>query len=62
MAALFARLWLSRSVIDPVGLTVAKPFRSPTLSLATAAQVEGAPRTERPVPAHAAGALSLIAA
>ena len=26
MAALFARLWLSRSVTDPVGLTVAKPF------------------------------------
>ena len=32
MAALFARLWLSRSVTDPVGLTVAKPF---TLSLPT---------------------------
>ncbi len=30
MAALFARLWLSRSVTDPVGLTVAKPFRTPT--------------------------------
>ena len=29
MAALFARLWLSRSVTDPVGLTVAKPFRTP---------------------------------
>src|SRR6266567_7282331 len=28
MAALFARLWLSRSVTDPVGLTVAKPFRT----------------------------------
>ena len=27
-AALFARLWLSRSVTDPVGLTVAKPFRT----------------------------------
>ena len=26
MAALFARIWLSRSVTDPVGLTVAKPF------------------------------------
>ena len=25
MVALFARLWLSRSVTDPVGLTVAKP-------------------------------------
>ena len=30
MAALFARLWLSRSVTDPVGLTVAKPFSLPT--------------------------------
>ena len=29
MAALFARLWLSRSVTDPVGLTVAKPFSLP---------------------------------
>ena len=33
MAALFARLWLSRSVTDPVGLTAAKPFRTlPILS------------------------------
>ena len=31
MAAFFARIWLSRSVTDPVGLTVAKPFR--TLSM-----------------------------
>jgi DNA invertase Pin-like site-specific DNA recombinase len=30
-AALFARLWLSRSVTDPVGLTVAKPFRTPSM-------------------------------
>ena len=28
MAALFALLWLSRNVTDPVGLTVAKPFRT----------------------------------
>ena len=28
MATLFARLRLSRSVTDPVGLTVAKPFRT----------------------------------
>ncbi len=33
MAALFARLWLSRSVTDPVGLTVAKPFRTMLLCL-----------------------------
>ena len=26
MAALFALIWLSRGVTDPVGLTVAKPF------------------------------------
>jgi hypothetical protein len=29
MAALFAWLWLSRSVTDPLGLTVAKPSRTP---------------------------------
>ena len=32
MAALFAQLWLSQSVTDPVGLTVAKPFRTPNLA------------------------------
>ncbi len=32
MAALFARIWLSRSVTDPVVLTVAKPFRTPTMN------------------------------
>ena len=31
MAALFARIWLSRSVTDPVGLTVAKPFSLPII-------------------------------
>ena len=31
MAALFARIWLSRSVTDPVGLTVAKPFSLPNI-------------------------------
>lgn len=27
-AALFARLWLSQNVTDPVGLTAGKPFRT----------------------------------
>ena len=43
MAALFARLWLSRSVTDPVGLTVAKPFRTPMLW--TPALLHGAPQS-----------------
>jgi hypothetical protein len=33
MAALFARLWLLRSVTDLVSLSAAKPFRTPNMDV-----------------------------
>ncbi len=47
MAALFARLWLSRSVTDPVGLTVAKPFRSMLLCLSRPSFLQFGNRQDR---------------